>query len=104
MSHGPTNVCLNATYRNVDGFEFQDEVGRLTLGVCKRVAHGVLLFVSSYRMLTKLSERWQQTGLWEQITTKKVIVTEPRYTDEFESAMRHFYEVTKFLGYKYLFV
>ena len=54
-------------------------------------------------MLTKLSERWQQTGLWEQITTKKVIVTEPRFTDEFESAMRHFYEVIKFLGYDYSF-
>ena len=54
-------------------------------------------------MLTKLSERWQQTGLWEQITTKKVIVTEPRFTDEFESAMRHFYEVIKFLGYDYFF-
>ena len=71
----------------------QDEVGYLTLGVCEKVPHGVLLFLPSYNMLTKLSERWQQTGIWEKIARKKIIVTEPRFSDEFESAIRHFYEV-----------
>ena len=44
-------------------------------------------------MLSKLSQRWQQTGLWQKIMKKKVIISEPRFTDEFESAIRHFYEV-----------
>ena len=66
--------------------------------MCEKIAHGVLLFVPSYKMLAKLTERWQQTGLWEQITKRKVIITEPRFSDEFESAMRHFYEVLKFNG------
>ena len=62
--------------------------------MCEKVPHGVLLFVPSYKMLSKLSERWQQTGLWDELLRKKVIVTEPRFSDEFESAIRHFYEVS----------
>ena len=46
-------------------------------------------------MLSKLSERWKQTGLWQNIMKKKVIISEPRFSDEFESAIRHFYEVSK---------
>ena len=72
----------------------KDEIGRLTLGVCGKVPHGVLLFVPSYKMLSKLSERWQQTGMWDELLRKKVIVSEPRFSDEFESAIRHFYEVS----------
>ena len=63
------------------------------MGVCEKVPNGVLLFLPSYKMLSKLSERWQQTGLWQKVIKKKVIVSEPRYSDEFESAIRHFYEV-----------
>ena len=44
-------------------------------------------------MLTKLSERWQSTGLWDQLEQRKIVVMEPRFSDEFESAMRHFYDV-----------
>jgi len=93
LSHGPTGHNLNATYRNTESFSFQDEIGRLTLSVCQNMSRGILLFLPSYKMLTKLSERWQSTGIWDQIGRKKVIVVEPRFSDEFESAMRHFYEV-----------
>ena len=47
----------------------------------------------SYKLLNKLCERWQQTGLWDEIGNKKVIIAEPRFSDEFESSIRHFNEV-----------
>ena len=72
---------------------FQDEVGRVTLAVCNTIAHGVLLFLPSYSLLNKLCERWQNTGLWNELCNKKVVISEPRFADEFESSMRHFYEV-----------
>ena len=74
-------------------WHFQDEIGKLTLGICNKIAHGVLLFLPSYKLLNKLCERWQTTGLWNEIAKKKVIITEPRFSDEFESSIRHFYEV-----------
>lgn len=93
LGRGPTGHCLNATYRHVESFDFQDEVGRLVLQVCRKVPHGVLLFLPSYRMLAKLSDRWRQTGLWDDLSERKVIISEPRFSDEFESAIRHYYEV-----------
>lgn len=93
LSHGPTGHSLNATFRNADSFGFQDEMGRLTLKVCQTIAHGILLFLPSYSMLNKLSERWQQTGVWEQLNRKKIVITEPRFSDEFETNIRHFYDV-----------
>jgi Fanconi anemia group J protein len=41
---------LNATYRNTETLTFQDEVGKLVLGICKTVPHGVLVFLPSYKV------------------------------------------------------
>ena len=93
LSHGPNRQNLNATYRNTETYAFQDEIGRLTLSVCRTIAHGVLLFLPSYAMLNKLTERWRQTGLYNDLNSKKVVIPEPRFSDEFESSIKHFYDV-----------
>ena len=54
LSHGPNRHCLNATFRNAESFGFQDELGHLTLSVCQAVAHGVLVFLPSYRFWSML--------------------------------------------------
>jgi DNA repair helicase Rad3 len=95
VGQGPTGQCLNATYKNTESFAFQDELGRLIAQVCETVAHGILLFLPSYAMLNKLSERWQQGEIWQRIGKRKVIVSEPRFSDEFESKIRHYYDVIK---------
>ena len=98
LSHGPTGQSLNATYRNAESYAFQDELGRVVAQVCETVPHGVLLFLPSYAMLNKLSERWKQNSgcrIWQRMIAKKVVVTEPRFSDEFESCIRHFYDVIK---------
>jgi hypothetical protein len=41
-------------------FIFKDELGRLTLNVCQTVAHGVLVFLPSYRMLQVSGFNFQQ--------------------------------------------
>lgn len=94
IGRGPTGVTLNATYHNTETFQFQDEVGSLLLKICTVIPHGVLCFLPSYSMLDKLVARWQMTGLWNEIETKKFIVCEPRGQHEnFERSMREFYEV-----------
>ena len=40
-------------------FAFQDDVGRLLLHVCQVIPYGVLCFLPSYGMLSKLMDRWQ---------------------------------------------
>ena len=67
-------------------------MGMLTLKVCQTVPNGVLLFLPSYRLMENLVNRWQNTGLYNDLESKKVVITEPKYADEFEAAYRHFYE------------
>ena len=93
LSHGPSGQELKATYEHTESYIFQDEVGKLTLGVCNTISHGILLFLPSYKLLNKLIERWQSTGLWNELNQRKVVITEPRYSDEFEASIRHFNEV-----------
>ena len=86
------------------------------------VPYGVLCFFSSYKMLEKLTNRWQvkltvhsliiclftpvdclidcfffiqDTGLWYKMLHEKFIVSEPRSgkKEDFETAMTSFYSV-----------
>ncbi|XP_037124274.1 Fanconi anemia group J protein isoform X3 [Syngnathus acus] len=56
----------------------QDEVGALLLNVCKVVPKGVLCFLPSYKMLNKMRDRWNITGVWEKLEKQKEVITEPR--------------------------
>ena len=93
MSAGPTGHSLNAAYQNSNTYGFQDEVGRLVLNICSTVAHGVLVFLPSYKLLNDLTERWKATGMWTKIFEKKTVVAEPRFSDQLENVMKEFYSV-----------
>ncbi|XP_060076012.1 Fanconi anemia group J protein homolog [Ylistrum balloti] len=94
ISHGPKGGSLQAVYKTMETFNFQDELGELVLKVCQKVPHGVLIFLPSYKALQKFSERWKNTGLWAKIERKKKILSEPRASDkvDFESLMKNFYD------------
>uniref|UniRef100_A0A665WR06 DNA 5'-3' helicase n=1 Tax=Echeneis naucrates TaxID=173247 RepID=A0A665WR06_ECHNA len=75
---GPQGRKLCATFQHTETFTFQDEVGALLLQVCQVVAKGVLCFLPSYKMLEKLRDRWNNTGIWEKLKNQKTVITEPR--------------------------
>ena len=93
LAAGPTDYSLNAAYRNANTLQFQDEVGRLLVEVCGVVPHGVLLFLPSYKMLNNLEQRWQQTGLWQELFRVKHIIMEPKGNERLEAVMKDFYSV-----------
>ena len=57
LAIGPSNQKLNGSYRSVDTFQYQDELGELVLKICQEMPHGVLVFFPSYRLLEKDKER-----------------------------------------------
>ena len=93
---GPNGQQLQATYQNTNAYNFQDELGKLIHAVCKVVPYGVLCFFSSYKMLEKLCERWENTGLWSELSRVKVIFSEPhgRNKSNFQEVMQSFYNFT----------
>ncbi|KAL4223086.1 Fanconi anemia group J protein [Mactra antiquata] len=94
---GPTGHQLQAVYRNMETFNFQDELGQFILQVCMKVPHGVLCFLPSYRALQKFVERWKLTGLWNKLTSRKRVMVEPRsaHREDFDNMMKAFYDVVK---------
>jgi Rad3-related DNA helicase len=74
--------ALDSSYANAERFSYQDAVGRAVLGCAKGVPGGVLVFASSYAMLDRLRQRWEATGLWEQLEAAKPISVETRGSGE----------------------
>ncbi|XP_064648720.1 Fanconi anemia group J protein homolog isoform X2 [Lineus longissimus] len=93
IGKGPKGGQLLASYQKSETFEFQDETGGTILQICRTIPHGVLCFVSSYKMLEKLRSRWQATGLWSDIQDVKSIHCEPRKSDveDFDEVIKNFY-------------
>uniref|UniRef100_A0A8D8SIC9 DNA 5'-3' helicase n=1 Tax=Cacopsylla melanoneura TaxID=428564 RepID=A0A8D8SIC9_9HEMI len=95
LGRGPTNFPLIATYKNRQDNDFQDELGRLVLGVCEIVPYGVLCFLPSYAYLKQLFKRWSSTGLMDKIREHKSVFCEPRRNNELEDIMLGYFTAIK---------
>nr|QZX63216.1 fanconi anemia group J protein [Halisarca dujardinii] len=93
VSHGPRGKLLLASYQHTESLEFQDDLGLLLAEVCETVPHGVLCFLSSYKMMDKLSQRWKTTDLFARLERCKTVLMEPRASEksEFDSVIQQFY-------------
>lgn len=91
LCSGPTRVDLNGQYTNANTYDYQDEMGRVLMAVCRTVPYGVLCFVPSYVLMEKLLARWRLTGLLDELAKIKVVVSEPRRGDQLEKLMAKFY-------------
>ncbi|XP_028662891.2 Fanconi anemia group J protein isoform X1 [Erpetoichthys calabaricus] len=91
---GPNSRKLCATFQHTETFDFQDEVGALLLKVCELIAHGILCFLPSYKMLDKLRDRWRQTGQWDRMERVKTVIVEPKGGDkaDFDELLHMYYE------------
>ncbi|KAL0313888.1 UNVERIFIED_CONTAM: Fanconi anemia group J protein [Sesamum angustifolium] len=93
IANGPGNYPLNASYRTADEYAFQDAVGSSLEEICKIVPGGCLVFFPSYKLLDKVSTRWQETGQWSQLNAQKSFFVEPRGSsqDSFERVLKGYY-------------
>ncbi|KAF9953954.1 Fanconi anemia group J protein [Mortierella alpina] len=94
MPYGPTKVKIDGTFRSVNSFAFQDELGTVVERIIKVTPHGVLCFVSSYLMLEKLMSRWKDTGEYARLCRIKKIFQEPKMATAkaFDQTLRQFYD------------
>ena len=97
---GPTEVELQATYKNVHTLQFQDELGSIVKHVCDITPKGVLCFFTSYSTMNLMAERWKSTGLWEAISEKKHIFNETsgKNSASFDELISDFYSSVEHFG------
>ncbi|KAI0977741.1 hypothetical protein GJ496_008600 [Pomphorhynchus laevis] len=80
VSHGPNGHALRCTYQNCSSFQFQDELGLTILSIARSVSQGgILVFVSSYRLMQLLIHRWRSTGLWQKLSQHRSLFSENNY-------------------------
>ncbi|XP_054456847.1 Fanconi anemia group J protein [Anoplopoma fimbria] len=98
VGEGPQGRKLCATFQHTETYAFQDEVGALLLHVCQVVAKGVLCFLPSYKMLDKLRDRWNNTGLWKKLELQKAVIAEPRGggKGDFDELLQRYYDAIKY--------
>ncbi|KAF9960581.1 Fanconi anemia group J protein [Mortierella alpina] len=94
IPYGPTKVKIDGTFRSVNSFAFQDELGTVVERIVKVTPHGVLCFVSSYTMLEKLMSRWKDTGEYAKLCRIKKVFQEPKMATAkaFDQTLRQFYD------------
>ncbi|XP_072313224.1 Fanconi anemia group J protein [Eucyclogobius newberryi] len=99
---GPQGRKLYATFQHTETYAFQDEVGELLLHVCRAVSKGVLCFLSSYKILDKLRDRWANTGLLEKLEALKTVIVEPRGggKGDFDELLRCYYDAIKYTDHR----
>jgi len=95
VSVGPDGTDLNGQYRNINTYNYQDEMGKVLWDVCSAVPHGVLCFMPSYMLMEKLYNRWQVTGQLDRLRRIKVVMCEPRRGDQLEELMTKYYAAVR---------
>ncbi|XP_054279823.1 Fanconi anemia group J protein homolog isoform X2 [Macrosteles quadrilineatus] len=90
ISNGPKGCVVQGTYNVIHEYYYQDEIGRIVLETSKIVPHGVLCFVPSYVLLSKLRERWTSNGILDELETVKEIFFEPKERDQMNAVMDDF--------------
>ena len=55
----------------VIAFFVKDSLGSSLEEICKVVPGGCLVFFPSYKLMEKLSSRWQETGQWSRLNAQK---------------------------------
>lgn len=74
LACGLTGRELTATFKHVSTDSFKDDVGEVLVKLCHVVPNGLLVFFPSYATLSKLIERWHETGVVAKIEAAKTLV------------------------------
>lgn len=95
VSAGPDKEALDGAYANRENPKYIKSLGLTIQGISRVTPHGVLVFFSSYTLMNKCAEMWEQTGIWNSLHETKPIFKEPRNKDEFQESIKDYYETVQ---------
>ena len=86
------NDCeFNFSYQNKDNMEMLDELGKSVAQVAKHVPGGLLMFFPSYWLMNNVYERWESSGVLEEIRKYKEVFREPKKATEYQYIIDRYY-------------
>ncbi|CBN80233.1 conserved unknown protein [Ectocarpus siliculosus] len=91
VGHSPRNKTLMCKKVCTDNDEFVEEIGRTVVALAKHIPAGVLVFLSSYKLLQRAVAIWRKCEVWADLERiKGVIVEEPEAAADFKAAKRRY--------------
>ncbi|CAM9975895.1 unnamed protein product, partial [Scytosiphon promiscuus] len=91
VGQSPGKMTLKCVRDNVENPEFLKEIGLTILSLAGHIPSGVLVFLSSYRLLREAVGVWKSTGVWSNLERcKGVVVEEPVEGAEFKEAKQRY--------------
>lgn len=70
-------VKLDSAYERRQDAGYLDALGNAMLATCRAIPNGVLCFFPSWGLLNAARDQWLVTGLWQQLSACKEVITEP---------------------------
>ena len=73
MKRSVNGIEFNFSYANKDNTEMLDELGKTVARVAKHVPGGLLMFFPSYWLMNNIYERWEYSGVLDEIQEHKMV-------------------------------
>ncbi|KAL0053923.1 hypothetical protein WJX82_001242 [Trebouxia sp. C0006] len=70
-------VKLDSAYERRQDAGYLDALGNAMLATCRAIPNGVLCFFPSWGLLNAARDQWLVTGLWQELSACKEVITEP---------------------------
>ncbi|KAI8927828.1 helicase C-terminal domain-containing protein [Entophlyctis helioformis] len=90
VSAGPTGVPFDFSHERRSDPALMDETGNAIANYCNVVPGGIVVFFVSYSHLDAVTRRWRISGLWERISKRKHIFTEPASVAAVDQVLRDY--------------
>ena len=91
VTKGLDGFELNSSYKTRNDPKYISSLGNAIVNICRIVPHGLLVFFTSYSIMYKCKDDWQESGLWSRICRLKPIFVEPKEKDAFSEVMKEYY-------------
>jgi chromosome transmission fidelity protein 1 len=87
---GSTSLDFRHATRSTPAVLFA--LGTALLELCRRIPHGLVIFVPSYSYEAKLIEYWKSTGVYSQLEAIKSVFREPKSSSQVEATLQAYSE------------
>ena len=91
MSKGINNTSFNFSHKFREQESIQNDLGMTLLKICEVTPGGVLVFFSSYNMLKRHYEYWEEKKIIKQLEKVKGVYQEPRESSHYKFVISAYY-------------
>ncbi|KFM76132.1 Regulator of telomere elongation helicase 1-like protein, partial [Stegodyphus mimosarum] len=95
VANGPDGTPLNSSYQNRSNERYINSLGRTLTNFSRLVPDGLLVFFPSYSVMKTNIGKWEENGIWQNLSGMKPVFIEPQGKDAFQESIEAYYSAIK---------